>query len=76
MMLFSSFGTMVEVWIKKIKHIMTGFFSLILRLQEQNFRNFKFRIEILEFSKKSLHFDGGKFGIFLEFRKFLEFRMP
>ena len=38
----------------------SGFFSPVLRLQEQqNFRNLEFRREILEFSKKSFHFDGG-----------------
>ena len=38
----------------------SGFFSPILRLQEQqNFRNLEFRRGILEFSKKSFHFDGG-----------------
>ena len=46
-----------------------GFFSLFLRFQEQqNFRNLEFRREILEFSKKSFHFDGGN----LEFPLSLE----
>ena len=46
-----------------------GFFSPFLRFQEQqNFRIFEFRREILEFSEKSFHFDGGN----LEFPLSLE----
>ena len=46
-----------------------AFFSPILRLQQQqNFRNLEFRREVLEFSEKSFHFDGGN----LEFPLSLE----
>ena len=39
--------------------IRSGFFSPILRLwEQQNFRNVEFRREILEFSRKSYHFNG------------------
>ena len=51
---------------------MPGFFSPILRLQEQqNFRNLEFRREILEFSKKSFHFDGGNLEFPLSLEDFL-----
>ncbi len=53
----------------KLQKPFAGFFSPILRFQEQqNFRNLEFRREILEFSKKSFHFHGGN----LEFPLSLE----
>ena len=65
-------------------------FSPVLQLQEQqNVRNLEFGREILESSEKSFHFDGQNLEfprvyktnpVFLrkpvEFRKFLEFRLP
>ena len=68
----------------------SGFFSPILRLQEQqNFQILEFRREFLDFSVKSFHFDGGNLEFplsleknpdfwwkILEFRNFLEFRLP
>ena len=43
-----------------------AFFSPVLRFQEQqNFRNLELRREILEFSEKSFHFDGGNLEFLL-----------
>ena len=48
---------------------MAGFFSPVLRLQEQqNFRNLEFSRESLEFSEKSFRLEGGN----LEFPLSLE----
>ena len=48
--------------LKAISYVSTynRLFSPVLRFQDQqNFRNLEFRREILEFSQKSFHFDGG-----------------
>ena len=46
--------------------LVQAFFSPILRQQaQQNFRNLEFKREILEFSEKSFHFDGGNLEFLL-----------
>ena len=47
-----------------------AFFSPVLQHQEQqNFRNFEFRREILEFNKISFHFDGRNLEFPLSFEE-------